>query len=298
MEKRKFQRYDFESGKSPVLKVGDKEFPIENISQGGVKFVKGRDVNFDGIINGSIVFPDGETIAIEGNIAWAQEDVIGLSFEELIPEDILDKEQQVAFLQTKISIPKLTRPENFEPTTGYTMQDVIKIGIALDRIEGWINKGYILPSTQDTGSSGVEKIFSRFDLYAIKLFEYLVNRAFSEMEAAIRTRIIILAEKKPGRYLYKITYLAFSRKVDFSTVSDEMKKKMLTWLTDKENLEEEERGEIKDSLKRFIPTLIQEKDDKLSLSSSIYEDCDDILIVNFKRVRDQVDKILGDTIIS
>ncbi len=298
MEKRKFQRYDFESGKRPFLKIGNEEFPIENISQGGVKFVKDKDLNFDDIIHGSIVFPDGESIPIEGNIAWEQEDVIGLSFEELIPEGILDKKQQVAFLQTKISIPKLTRPDNFEVTTGYSMQDVIKIGIPLDRLEEWIRKGYVLPISQDSSGSGVGKIFGRFDLYAIKLFDYLINRAFSEMEAAIRTRIMILAEKKPGRYLYKISFLAFSRKVDFSTVSNEMQKKMLTWLTDKENLEEEERGEVKDSLKKFVPTLIQEKDGKLSLSSSIYEDSDDILIVNFKNIRDQVDRALGDTVVS
>ncbi len=293
MEKRKYQRYDFTSGEGPVLKIGDKEFPIENMSQGGIKFVKNRDETFDDVINGIIVFPSGEKIEIDGSIKWELEDVIGLSFTDLIPEDLFGKDQHVAFLKTRITIPKLNKPENFVESPGYTMVDVIKTGVSVRRVEDWVHKGYILPSMEDPDNTEDGKMFSRFDLYLIKVFDHLTTRSFSEIEAAIRTRIMALAEKKPGRYLYKTSFVAFSRKVDFSMVPIDMKEKMLVWLTEKELLEEKERNDIKDFLKNFIPTLIQEKDGKLLLSSMIYENTDDILIINFKRVRDFVDDAIS-----
>ncbi len=294
LEQRQFPRFEFDASKSPVLIVENREFRIEDISQGGVKFLKGKAVDFPDVIYGKVVFEDGGSVDIEGNIAWEHEDVVGLSFEELIPKNVLEKNQQVAFLQTKISIPKLTTPVEHEVSSGYTLQKLLNIGIPSERLEEWMKNGYIESSIPKAEQKGGKKLFSRFDLYAVKLFEYLLNCGFSAEEASLRIKVVILAEKKPGRYLYENPFLAFSRKVSFDSVPDAMKNIMLTWLSDKEKLDNAEKEKARIYLRNFIPAVVPVTGDKIVLSSTLFSECNDILIVNFKKIRDEVDAVLDE----
>lgn len=233
IEKRKYPRLKFDSEKMPVLRVGDKEYEIENISQGGIRLLKNKAVVFEDLVNGEVVFPDGEIIKIEGGIAWEHEDVVGLSFRDMLSEEILDEKERVAFLQTKISIPKLASFEEPEPPPGYGKKDLIALGFASEVIDEWVAKGYIEPSVKKAKRSEDDNFFSRFDLYAVKLFKYLVDRNVSEEEASLMIKILVQAEKRPGRYLYENAFLAFSNKIDFSAIPESTRKNMRTWLEDK-----------------------------------------------------------------
>ena len=292
IEKRKYPRLKFDSEKMPVLKLGDKEYEIENISQGGIRLLKGREILFEDIVDGEVVFPDGESVKIEGCIVWEHEDVVGLSFRDILPEDMLDEKERVAFLQTKISIPKLASFEAPDPPSGYTKKDLMALGFSSDSIDEWLEKGYIEPSVQRAEGSEDENFFSRFDLYAVKLFKYLVDCSISEEKASLMIKILVLAEKKPGRYLYENAYLAFPNKVDFDTIPEGMRNNMKTWLVDKNKLTEGERKNAKESLKNFIPAVLRENNKILSSSSSVFNNCTDILVVNFKKIRLQVDRTL------
>ena len=293
VEKRKYPRLTFGPAKMPVLKVGGKEYEIENISQGGIRFLKAKDVELKDIIGGEVVFPDGESVTIEGSIAWEHEDVMGLSFRDILPENMLDEKQRVAFLKTKISIPKLASLEETEAPSGYTEKELTALGIDAGLINSWITEGYIEPSVQKAADKGGENVFSRFDLYAIKLFEFLVARNISEEKAALMIKILVLAEKKPGRYLYENSFLAFPNKVDFSAIPDETRASMRAWLVDKNSLGEAERKKAKDLLKNFIPAVLRESHKTLSISSSVYSNCSDIMVVNFSKIRNQVDRAIS-----
>ena len=292
VEKRKYPRLKFDSEKMPVLKVGGKEYVIENISQGGIRLLKAKGIEFEDAVEGEVVFPDGESIPIQGGIVWEHEDVVGLSFRDILSEEILDEKERVAFLKTKISIPKLASFEAPDPPPGYGKKDLIALGFTEGQIDGWIKKGYIEPSVQKAEGPDEEDFFSRFDLYAIKLFKYLVDRNLEEEEAALMIRILVLAEKKPGRYLYENAFLAFPKKVEFASIPQNMRDNMKIWLVDKGKLNEVERRKAKDLLKNFIPAVLRENNKVLSISSSVFNNCLDVLVVNFKKIRDQVDRRL------
>jgi hypothetical protein len=292
-EKRKYPRLKFDTEKMPVLKVGDKEYEIENISQGGIRLLKSKTIVFEDIVDGEVIFPDGEIIKIEGGIAWEHEDVVGLSFRDMLSEEMLDEKERVAFLQTKISIPKLASFEEPEPPPGYSKQDLMTLGFASELIDEWVTKGYIEPSVKKAEDPEGENFFSRFDLYAVKLFKYLVDRNVSEEEASLMIKILVQAEKRPGRYLYENAFLAFPSKIDFSTIPEETRNNMRIWLEDKNRLNEADRRKAKDLLKNFIPAVLREHSKILSISSSVFSNCTDILVVNFKKIRVQVDSTVA-----
>ncbi|MBW1771252.1 MAG: MerR family transcriptional regulator, partial [Deltaproteobacteria bacterium] len=67
-----------------------------------------------------------------------------------------------------------------------TFQIAEKLGIKYGRLREWIDRGFIKPSIQRAGGQGSKSLFDRVDVYAIKLFSYLIERGFSRKEAAIR----------------------------------------------------------------------------------------------------------------
>ncbi len=298
VENRQHQRIKFNPGERPVLKIGKDTFEVEDISEGGIKFTTKGAPNLEKNISGTLTFPNGETINIDGNIIWQKEQFLGLSFYDLLPASMINTGQHVAFLKTDIAIPTLGQME--EPDLeGYTVQNLTKLGIASKRLKEWMTYGYIEPSIHQPGTSGAKMLFSHFDLYMVKLFEHLIDHAFSEEDASLRIRILALAEKKSGHLFYEKSFIGFSRKTDLNTVSDKIKQKMMQWLSDKtgandaENQTDQTDQKIKTVLKDFVPVLVEEKEKTLVLPPSLLSDCKNILIVNFKRIRDDVDQAIS-----
>jgi hypothetical protein len=66
-----------------------------------------------------------------------------------------------------------------------------KLGLKIDRLKDWMQRGYIEPSIQRADGIGTKNIFSLFDLYLIKLFHHLVSeRGFSRENAGTVIRDI------------------------------------------------------------------------------------------------------------
>jgi len=59
-----------------------------------------------------------------------------------------------------------------------------KLGLKIDRLKDWMQRGYIEPSIQKADGIGTKNIFDLFDLYLIKLFHHLISvRGFSRDNA-------------------------------------------------------------------------------------------------------------------
>ncbi len=292
LENRQHPRVIFEPKERPLLKIGGSTFAVEDISKGGIKFITEGEINLKDDISGTLSFADGESIKIEGSIIWKDDDVVGLSFYDLLPSSMVNREQQVAFLKTQIAVPKLGDGEE-EKLPGYTAKQLAKLGVDSKHLKKWINRGYIKPSIQEGDTENKKILFSIFDLYMIKLFEYLVNHDFSEEESSLRIKILVLAEKKSSQFFYEKSFLGFSRKIDFNTISPEMRKKMVRWINNDKTLEKEDQTNIKTILKSYVPVLLKESEQTLHVPFLLYNECDDILIVNFKKIRDLVDAAMG-----
>lgn len=72
----------------------------------------------------------------------------------------------------------------------FTTTDIAeRLNIKRERIKNWIKEGYIQPSVKGSGP-GTKHLFSLWDLYMLKLFEYLLKRGFSRDEASKMMKLI------------------------------------------------------------------------------------------------------------
>ncbi len=144
------------------------------------------------------------------------------------------------------------------------------LGIKYGRLREWIDRGYVEPSIQKAAGAGTRSIFSLFDVYLVKLFDFLIDRGFSREDAA--TRIKALAEDFRGEFTlaphdtqeFRVNFIALGREKDSIMV-------IHRWTLG------EKGSAVKD---------IEEP-----LSSLLTEESDDQYIVNFKKIRDDVDRI-------
>jgi hypothetical protein len=290
VENRHHKRIEFEVKNRPILQIGNYTFEVENVSKGGVKFLtegKGN-IELDKEISGVLRFPSGESVEVEGSVIWQTDKSKGMSFYDLLPDTLADPRQQTAFLTTKIAIPTLSQIDESEQE-GYTVQSLTKLGIEPKRLKDWMTFGYIEPSVPQADIPGSKPLFSHFDLYMVKLFEHLIDNGFPEEESSVRIKILALANKKSERFLDGKNHIGFSRKTEFSSLPEDMRQNIISWILQGESIGDAEKREAKKILKDFIPAIIEEKGKTLLLSSQIYEGCDSILIVNFKKIRNHVD---------
>ena len=77
-EKRRHFRIEYPASIRPTLKIRKHEFGILDISEKGVRFSADKKVKFGRWVPGNITFYDGETIGIEGRIAWKRGEDIGM----------------------------------------------------------------------------------------------------------------------------------------------------------------------------------------------------------------------------
>ncbi|WP_319407472.1 MerR family transcriptional regulator [uncultured Desulfosarcina sp.] len=67
----------------------------------------------------------------------------------------------------------------------YTTFDVVKIiGIKMERLQDWIKRGFIKPSSEEKVGRGIKRYFSKLDLYFIKTFQGLVENGITRQEAS------------------------------------------------------------------------------------------------------------------
>ena len=73
----------------------------------------------------------------------------------------------------------------------YSTFDIVGgMGIKIERLKDWMRRGYIQPSIQVAQGSGTKNLFNQKDLYQLGLFIFLINRGFSREEAAKHARAV------------------------------------------------------------------------------------------------------------
>lgn len=130
-----------------------------------------------------------------------------------------------------------------------------------------MSNGYIKPSRAAVGP-GSKNFFSTFDLYLLKLFTSLVERGFPREEAALRVKLLrgsLFADRGNS-----IDLISFVRK--------------------------DEKGQNSGHPEILLATDPKgfADDAQLLLNDFLKHDCDDILIINFRKIRAEVDSALAD----
>lgn len=149
----------------------------------------------------------------------------------------------------------------------YTTTDITKhLGIKRERLKIWMTNGYIRP-TETASGPGTKNLFSITDLYLLKLFTSLVERGFPRQVAAEKIQLIDTGYK-PER----ISHLAL---IGFFRHDNPNESKGYPLSFDSDSAED------------FV------KDSKFLIEEFFNSECDDILIFNFKKIRESVDKALG-----
>ena len=76
----------------PILKVGEQEFEVADISEMGLSFFKGKDSKFKHWVNGTLALLCGEAIDIEGMIVKERANAIYMNINVPIKQTTLLKE--------------------------------------------------------------------------------------------------------------------------------------------------------------------------------------------------------------
>jgi len=74
----------------------------------------------------------------------------------------------------------------------YTTTDISRLGTKRERLKEWMSRGYITPSVKSATGAGTKNLFNLWDLYIIKLFQYLIERGFSREDSAGRIQGLFL----------------------------------------------------------------------------------------------------------
>jgi hypothetical protein len=93
-QKRKYARLVYPSTKRPLLKIGEHELEIIDISERGVKFLNDKEIELDRIIHGSAVLLSGKTIIVDGEVSWSLNREYSLLINP-IPRSIISEEKRI-----------------------------------------------------------------------------------------------------------------------------------------------------------------------------------------------------------
>ncbi|UCD89984.1 MAG: PilZ domain-containing protein [Desulfobacterales bacterium] len=77
-ERREFARLEYPDTKRPLLKYGEYEFPIINISERGLKLFNEKRIKIDHVVNGEAVLLSGRSIIVNGKASWSLSYEFGL----------------------------------------------------------------------------------------------------------------------------------------------------------------------------------------------------------------------------
>jgi DNA-binding transcriptional MerR regulator len=155
---------------------------------------------------------------------------------------------------------------------GFTTFQAKKVlGIEYGRLRDWIERGLIPWQTRAAGQ-GTKTIFSLYDLYALKLFSYLLDRGFSREEAATWFQ---------RRSNYSTTGTWEASAAAFIKPRSDKNKPAIILL--------DENG-----IKTWTIESLGRAFDDWDWNAGGFEELDDIVIVNLKKIRETVHKEIRD----
>ena len=99
-ERRTYFRILYPPDKRPKLIVGEHQFEIADISEGGIRLINTQNAKLEETIRGSTTFLYGETMDIEGAVVWKQNNEIGLLLKAYIPPAVMQKENRFVILSS------------------------------------------------------------------------------------------------------------------------------------------------------------------------------------------------------
>ena len=91
---RSFNRIIYNPQERPDLKIGDHVFAVADISEKGLRLISDKKIKPDVKIKGKLTFLCGAALDVEGMIIWQEGKEFGLHFDNLLPSDIILKEQR------------------------------------------------------------------------------------------------------------------------------------------------------------------------------------------------------------
>ena len=171
----------------------------------------------------------------------------------------------------------------------YTTFDIReKLKIKIDRQKDWLTRGFIEPSIQRASGQGTKNLFSHFDLYLIKLFECLLNRGYPRKHAAK-----IIEEIRNIRKIAK-EYENYSKQDESKARSVAHIKEAWDQLKNSEYLifPWNEMGKMKET-KRPTIYFHSNSEEILQVDMKQFKMDDEIRIINFKKIKDQVDSAIA-----
>lgn len=98
-ERRGFERVEYAPGERPVFLSGGGAFEVVDCAERGLRYVaseaKGRLPEIGSDVRGTIRFPDGPEVPIEGVVVRAGQDGIAVNFTQLwIDKEVIERERR------------------------------------------------------------------------------------------------------------------------------------------------------------------------------------------------------------
>jgi len=93
-ERREFERLEYPDTERPLLKCGEHEFQIINISERGLKLFNEKKIELNPVINGEVILLSGRSIIVNGEIQWSLSNEFGMLLDP-IPAYIITEESGI-----------------------------------------------------------------------------------------------------------------------------------------------------------------------------------------------------------
>jgi len=92
--KREYARLVYPSSSRPTLKYAEHELEVVDISEKGLKLANHEQIDLGQLIHGTVKLLRGQSINVDGEIAWSLNNEVGLLM-ALIPSSIIAEERRV-----------------------------------------------------------------------------------------------------------------------------------------------------------------------------------------------------------
>jgi hypothetical protein len=174
-----------------------------------------------------------------------------------------------------------------EPFTTFDISKILDLKIDLQK--DWRKRDYIEPSIQKATGQGTKNLFSIEDIYLIALFQHLIELGFAREVAAGRIKSIknvhVIANEVHRIRVTKLNAAGLAQiKRDWARL-DDIDFIVIGWTPNAITLDRyADLPPIK--ALRFADS---ENRDRIEIAQEQYADVDDIILINFKKIRSKVD---------
>ena len=93
-EKRAYNRIKYNPNKRPKLQIETNIFEVVEISEKELWLTSDNKIDLDKNIEGKLTFLNGESVGIEGIVLWEEDILLGVQLENLIPSEMIIREQR------------------------------------------------------------------------------------------------------------------------------------------------------------------------------------------------------------